>query len=181
MNTPMEKAPGMAPQIPAEDPTAYTLGPVISPDPIPGCRGVVVPSAVVTPAVPGYTVPPVNTVQAWTPDGREIWIQLPDPPASPTAQKRGVPTWALTAAVLMPVAAGSTALVLANLPSAAQFNSAARMFWYAFLFLVGLAVLLGFLFLRPRGAGSGSTTATATATARGLFGRASATATVKRR
>jgi hypothetical protein len=128
-----------------------------------------------------------GTVRLYTPDGREIVI---DPrmmaaemaPAMAPAAPTGIPRWALTTAVLMPASAGSLAVAAWGLSLAAgAFTAIAAALWSLFLVLLGLAVLIGVVMtVRPKKTSAGPVVATATATARGLFGRATSTATARK-
>ncbi|MGW4954577.1 hypothetical protein [Streptomyces parvulus] len=151
---------------------------------------IVVPSAVVPAEYAARQN--LNTVTVYTPDGREILVDV-DAFAQHAAslspvRREPVPRWVISAAILMPVTAGSVALGAWGLglavPAVLAFAEALRQLFFVVL---GVAVLVGVVLLsRPKRRGGGAAeavTATATAVSRGLLSKATATATatVKRR
>ncbi|MEV5880719.1 hypothetical protein AB0L75_42415 [Streptomyces sp. NPDC052101] len=146
------------------------------------------PSAII-PAPVDSAAPAPGYMRMWTPDGREIHVDI-DAFAQRAAEvaiaerKPLIPRWALTTAVLMPIAAGSLALgawgISLAAPGLLAFAEAVRQLFYAAL---GIAVLVGVVFLFNPKRDAGAVTVTATAVSRGIFSRATATATavVRRR
>ncbi|MFF9908775.1 hypothetical protein ACF1HU_35845 [Streptomyces olivaceus] len=129
-----------------------------------------------------------NVVHVFTPDGREILVDVDAfvQHATETAvrQRRPLmPRWALTAAILMPVGAGSFTLAAWGLslavPAAVAFAEMLRQLFFAVL---AIAVLVGVIcFAGPKKETGETVTATATAVSRGFFSKAIATATAVRR
>ncbi|WP_328923185.1 hypothetical protein [Streptomyces griseoaurantiacus] len=132
-----------------------------------------------TPApLPGaelVTVPGVGRVWAY-PDARPA-------PAAPARQSEPLPMWVKAVALLMPSTACSVAVGAWGLSLAVgAFEAITSALWALTGATAAVGVVVGGAALAVRSArrGGGSATATATATAHGLFGKATATATVKR-
>lgn len=127
-------------------------------------------------------VPPEALAQVVTPQGDVVSGYLVEPadrPARPAAASQPLPVWVRSTALLMPVAAGSATLAFWGLSLAVDALTAlAAALWHLFLALLALSAVVA-VAASWRG-GRGTPTATATATSRGLFGKATATATAKK-
>ncbi|QKZ20286.1 hypothetical protein [Streptomyces chartreusis] len=130
--------------------------------------------------------PPAPVAQVVTPQGDVVTgylMQAADHHSPAPAQPQPLPVWVRSAALLMPVTAGSVTLAFWGLSLAVESLAAlAAALWHLFLCLLALsAVAAVAVTWRPRRGGA-TATATATATSRGPFGKATAqaTATVKK-
>ena len=120
------------------------------------------------------TVPGVGRVWAY-PDARPA-------PVVPARQSEPLPMWVKAVALLMPSTACSVAVGAWGLSLAVgAFEAITSALWALTGATVAAGAVVGGVALVARSVRrGGSATATATATAHGLFGKATATATVKR-
>ncbi len=148
---------------------------------------VVVPSAVVPAEYAARQN--LNVVTVVTADGREILVDVDafaQHAASTIVQRKPIPRWVISAAILMPVASGSFTLAAWGLslttPWVLAFAEFMRQLFYAAL-VIGFVVGMFALSRSAKKGDAGPVSVTATAVSRGFLSTAKATATavVRRR
>jgi hypothetical protein len=122
----------------------------------------------------------LNVVSVFTADGREILVNVDafaQHAASVAVQRKPIPRWVISSAILMPVASGSFTLGAWGLslavPAFVAFVELLRQLFYLALVI---GAVLGMFALSRKSAG-GPVTVTATSVSRGFLSKATATAT----